>query len=174
MFEEACGQSSVQEKMRTLSYRMLYQNVRNRLCREAQILPFDFLGSHHDDGHLFIERYRTNPMLYICRQQIGFIGSCYVESRCVVVARGQRVVALRDPEQAAERQQSFLSVLEEGKFTPYLDCPIEFWNEHIEPTTRKTGNVLPGVHHHRGGSELFDGMMHTNIDVLNSQVLRLG
>ncbi len=143
MFEEACGQSSMQEKMRILTYRMLYQNVRNRLCGQEEILSYDFLNGEHDEL-IYLQRYKYQPMRYTCRERIGYIGMCILESKYLVVAGGQKVVVLRDPEQAVARQQPFLMVLDGKQFVPHLGCPTEFWQQYIEPVVRETGSVLPG------------------------------
>lgn len=167
MFNETSGQSSMQEKMRVLSYRMLYQNVRNRLCKQAEVLPYDFLEGQHDEAQC-LQRYKIQPMQYICRQRVGYIGMLYLESTYLVVAGARKVVALRDPEQAVARQQSFLSILEGQAFRPHLGCPAEYWQTHIEPTAKESGSVLPGNLTHFPSN-----MLLASNNVLTSQVLRV-
>lgn len=145
MEEQACSDNPVLDQIRFQTHQMLYRNVRNRLCRQIEVLSFDFLEGHHDDGAHYLQRYHARPVHYVCRQRIGFIGQCILESHYLVVAGKNHVVALRDPDQARMRKQAFLSVLEGGVFLPYLDgSPTDFWQEHIEPVRMDSSNVLPG------------------------------
>jgi hypothetical protein len=109
-------------------------------------------------------------MHYICRTTVGYIGGeLLCESNYLVVGGGRHVVALRDPHEAVDRQLPFLSVLEGDQFQPYAGCPVEFWQTHIEPVVRDSGNVLPGLDNQHVP---LGGILHVK-NVLDTHTLRL-
>ncbi|BAW19118.1 hypothetical protein [Ralstonia phage RP31] len=144
MCEDACSEIPMQERLKFQSYQMLYRNVRNRLCRQTEVLPFDFLTSQHEDSAHYPQRYRRQPMQYICRERIGLDGNSILESRYLVAAGKERVVLLRDPDQALVRGQAFLLVWDGSTFKPHEGNAVDYWQTYIEPVFHESENVLTG------------------------------
>lgn len=151
MIEDTFSKITMREKLLHKSYEMLYRNVRNRLCQQAEVLPFDFLESQHEGRAYYLQRYQQQPMQYICRVRYGGTGGV-VESHYLVVAGKEQVAVLREPGQALARKQPFLLVFDGQTFQPYEGNAVEYWQTHIEPAVQESGNVLPG-----GGKDIIPG-----------------
>lgn len=145
MIEDSFNKITMRERLQLKSYEMLYRNVRNRLCRQVEVISFDFLLSQHEGGAYYLQQYKSQPRQYICRTHVGGFVNAVVENHYLVVAGQEHVALLREPGQALARKQPFLLVFDGKAFQPQ-DCnAVDFWQKYIEPTIQERSNVLSGV-----------------------------
>lgn len=133
MFAQTQSPLSLRRRMIHMAYCTFYDNLLNRLSLSEEYLEEDYFTSLHEGGSAFLQYYRDYPTMY---RRVGG------QSAYLVVGGVDRVVLLLEPEEAVERNLPYLAVLERGFFRPQLTDPIDYWQAHIEPVTRKVENVL--------------------------------
>lgn len=144
MSDDVNSRRSLYESMHDQVFEMFFRNISNRICKEAaEFLPYDFFTKFHSEPEqMLAAKYQDNPATYICNSRVGLFSEDVVEVKYLVVGRNGRVVMLLEPGFAKLRNLPGLAVLHDGFFRPYLGCPCEYWQEHIEPATRCVENVL--------------------------------
>lgn len=163
MFNQGHNHNTPVGKLRLLTYRTFYENVRNRLCLHEEAIGFDFFSSQHEGGDLFLKYYQDNPTAYRCKlKDIWCGGPSGPENVYLVAAGREKVALLLAPDVALTRNLPFLATLEGNFFQPYHGCPTTYWQTHIEPVLPRppVENVLQ-IHtpvlyreftHHLGGT----------------------
>lgn len=142
MFIEEHQHNTLQGKMRLLSYRTFYDNVKNRLAPQEEILAFDFLSSQHNNSDLLLRYYQDTPKLYRCLLDTGFGQPVGLGPNYLVAAGSDKVVLLLEPDDAVARGFPFLATLEGNFFQPYYECATTYWQTHVEPSSPQAGSVL--------------------------------
>lgn len=142
MCEPTKNRSSLQERMSFITYSTLYNNLLNRLPWCEEVIETDFFTQPHVNDQAFLQYYQDNPTIYHCNSRIGYVGRSDHKSSYLVIGGEDRVVLLLSPEEASLRNLPYLSLLEGNFFRPQLTNPIDYWQTHIEPVSRKIENVL--------------------------------
>lgn len=144
MCESTKKPNSLQDRMSLITYNTLYNNLIRRLPWREEIISTDFFTQHHVGDQAFLEHYQDHPTIFHCNSRLHYVGKCEHKSTYLVVGGVDRVVLLLSPEEAILRNLPYLSVLEGNFFRPQITSPIDYWQKHIEPVTRKVENVLSG------------------------------